>query len=418
LDYNISTERPYGRLERKPGVGKTANMNRHPRKPDVKAYLISIALVFAASIITITVTRFYDGRAPLVFFTIAVVLSAAYGGLGPGLLATGLSVAVIFPLFQRHILVLVLSHSSLALFALIAVVITVAMDRLQRNNKALAQVRRELEYANEQLSRQAEGLLRSNDELRRFAHALAHDLHTPIRNVSTLTEDLLQRNAGAFDDRSKECARLIATSVRRMNTMIGDLLDYAVATAGRPQQTLTDCNGVVRRVLEDLRRAVENSAAAVTVGPLPVIAANESHLIQVFSNLLGNAIKYRSNATPEVRIWAERQEKDWLFAVADNGIGLDMRYAEEIFGMLRRLHTADTYEGTGIGLTLCKAVIQGYGGRIWVESALGKGSTFFFTVPTTAVCQDEGASRETELHAAGTLTTAAVSMKRRNLPAN
>ena len=352
-------------------------MIRYVRRPKVKAYLVSIALVFTSLILTIGVAGLYNGRSPMIFFTIAVIVSAAYGGLGPGLLATGLSVAVVLPMFEQRILLLVLSHSSLALFAVIAVVIIIAMDRLQRTNKALAQVRRELERANAQLSRRTEGLLRSNDELRRFAHAVAHDLNTPIRNVSTLTEDLLKRNAGTFDDKSRECARLIAGSLRRVNTMMTDLLDYAVATSRGRQRTSTDCNAALRRVLEDLRSAIENSAAVVTVGPLPVIDANETHLMQVFSNLLSNAIKYRGDAKPEIRIWAEHQETDWLFAVADNGIGFDMAYAEEIFGMLRRLHTRNTYEGTGIGLTLCKAVVEGYGGRIWVVSAPGKGSTFF-----------------------------------------
>ena len=166
-----------------------------------------------------------------------------------------------------------------------------------------------------------------------------------------------------------------------MESMIDGLLEYAAAVDSRDDTVLGDCNAVVERVLQDLRYETEASGALVKVDPLPVIRVNESRLVQVFSNLIGNAVKYRSARKPEIHISVKDQGTEWMFTVKDNGIGFDMRYAHEIFGMFKRLPNSDAYEGSGVGLALCKAVIQRHHGRIWVESKPGKGSTFFFTLP-------------------------------------
>jgi light-regulated signal transduction histidine kinase (bacteriophytochrome) len=322
----------------------------------------------------------------LFFFTVAVILSAAYGSIGPGLLATALSIGILLSLFPHEIFVLALARSSLTLslmlFAVIGVAVSIVTGTLHKTNATLVRAKHQLEIANEKLSERTEVLSQANEQLRHFAYALAHDLNTPLRGISALTDLLVQRNAEKLDENSKECAGLIVDKVQRMQSMIKGLLDYAAAVEKPDGRAPTDCNAVVKRAIQDLDSVIETSGAQVTFDPLPAVRATESHLVQVFSNLISNAIKYRPSARkPQIRISAREDGANWCFCVSDNGIGLDMKYADEIFGMFKRLHGSGEYEGSGIGLSLCKMVIQRHGGRIWVESELGKGSNFFFTLP-------------------------------------
>jgi light-regulated signal transduction histidine kinase (bacteriophytochrome) len=203
---------------------------------------------------------------------------------------------------------------------------------------------------------------------------------------------LVQRNAEKLDDSSKECAGMIVNRVQRMQSMIKGLLDYAAAVEKPEERAVVDCNELVTRALQDLDSSVKDCGAQITVDSLPSVPATESHLVQVFSNLIGNGIKYRpSIRIPQIHISAIEKESEWVFCVTDNGIGLDMKYAKDIFGMFKRLHNEDEYEGSGIGLALSKIVIERHGGRIWVESELGKGSRFLFTLPKAIV--DHGAAR-------------------------
>jgi signal transduction histidine kinase len=356
-------------------------MALHLQRSDLKPYLVSVVSVIAAAILTVASEPFFEGKAPLFFLTIAVILSAAFGGSGAGLLATALSVGVVLSVLRDQVLILVLTHSSLALFAGVGVAISLVVGELRSMNTALIRARDELRVANEKLSERTEALSHSNEELQRFAYGLAHDLHNPLRSIGALTDLLVGRNAGKFDASSKECARMIAGGVKRMESMIEGLLDYAAAVDSREDTVLSDCNAVVDRVLQDLHYVIETSDTMVKLDPLPAVEVNETHLVQVFLNLVGNAVKYRSTRKPEIHISAREQGDDWIFAVRDNGIGLDMRHADEIFGMFKRLQNSERYEGSGVGLALCKAVIQRHHGRIWVESEPGKGSTFFFTLP-------------------------------------
>jgi signal transduction histidine kinase len=356
-------------------------MAPHLQRSDLKPYLVSVVSVIAAAILTVASEPFFEGKAPLFFLTIAVILSAAFGGVGAGLLATALSVGVVLSVLRNPVLILVLTHSSLALFAGVGVAISLVVGELRTMNAALIRARDELRMANEKLSERTEALSNSNEELRRFASGLSHDLHAPLRSIGALTEALIASNAESANESSKECAQLIVNGVQRMESMIEGLLEYAAAVDGREGTVLSDCNSVVERVLQDLRYETEASGAVVKVDPLPVVRVNESRLVQVFLNLVGNAVKYRSARKPEIHISAREQGNDWRFSVSDNGIGFDMRYADEIFGMFQRLPNSDAYEGSGVGLALCKAVIQRHHGRIWVESEPGKGSTFFFTLP-------------------------------------
>ncbi len=166
-----------------------------------------------------------------------------------------------------------------------------------------------------------------------------------------------------------------------MRQLIEDLLAYS-RVARRPAEfALTDCQAICARAIEGLRAAIEESAAVVTYGPLPALLADPARLSQLFSNLIGNALKFRAEQPPHVHISADRKGSEWLFAVRDNGIGIDPAHAEKIFEIFQRLHGKQQYPGTGVGLALCKMIVQSHGGRIWVESQPGQGATFYFTLP-------------------------------------
>jgi light-regulated signal transduction histidine kinase (bacteriophytochrome) len=321
------------------------------------------------------------GAAPLTFFVLAVVLAAAYGGLWTGLLATLLSLVVTGLLFKHAVILLALSQSSLVLFAALGFAISLVLELLHRAKAEVARAKNHLEVANRQLSQHAEALSRSNEELQRLAYALSHDLQAPLRQVATFTNLFVRRNARILDSESTNLAQWIVSGVQRMESMITGLLDYAAATVDEDKHVSTNCQGAVAQVLEDLRNVIAASGTVITFDALPIVHVNEDRLIQVFSNLIGNAIKYRGDRRPEIHISATDNGKEWSFKVKDNGIGIEMKHADEIFGLFKRLHSTDEYAGSGIGLAVCKAVIERQGGRIWVDSEPGKGSTFFFTLP-------------------------------------
>jgi histidine kinase len=345
-------------------------------------YAVAVSSPGAAAGLTAAIEPFFQGKAPLFFFIVATLVSAAFGGLGPGLAATALGLAIVVAFFQPDVLVLSVAHSSLVVFVFLGVGFSLVMGHLRRNNAALVLAKERLESANEKLSERSKALAQANEELQRFAYALAHDLSTPLRAISTLTELLVDRNLEMLDESSKECAQMIVSRVQRTLSMIKGLLDYAAAGEQPEERTLVDCTDVARRAVDDLDSAIKECGAEITIDPLPSVQATGSHLVQVFSNLIGNALKYRPGVRqPQVQISASERSDDWAFCVRDNGIGLDMQYADEIFGMFRRLHRDDSYPGSGIGLALCRMIVERQGGRIWVESEIGKGCRFFFTIP-------------------------------------
>jgi len=245
--------------------------------------------------------------------------------------------------------------------------------------------------AEEALRQRAEELVRSNAELEQFASVASHDLQEPLRMVASYVQLLAQRYRGQLDANADEFIAYAVDGVERMRTLIHDLLEYArVGTQGKPFE-LTEGSAVVSQALANLRIAIDTVGAVVTCDPLPTVAADPSQLVQVFQNLLANALKFHGTQPPRVHISATRQEQHWVFAVRDNGIGIELQYAERIFAIFQRLHTTAQYPGTGIGLAICKKVIERHGGRIWVESSLGHGATFFFTLP--AVQTSPGSSR-------------------------
>jgi PAS domain S-box-containing protein len=228
------------------------------------------------------------------------------------------------------------------------------------------------------VKQRTEELTRSNKELEQFAYVASHDLQEPLRIIAGYTQLLQQRYKGKLDEDADQFIFFIVDSVVRMQNLINDLLSYSrIETRGGDFESV-DCQVVLDDVLHTLQIKVEENDAVITHGPLPTVQADKVQLFQLFQNLISNAIKFRSDKPPRIHIAAESQNGRWLFSVKDNGIGIDPKYLERIFVIFQRLHSQDKYPGTGIGLAICKKIVERHGGRIWVESQLGKGATFYF----------------------------------------
>jgi signal transduction histidine kinase len=241
--------------------------------------------------------------------------------------------------------------------------------------------REELEKARAALSKRTEDLIRSNVELDQFASVVSHDLQEPLRMITAYVHLLQTEYAGKLDKDADQFIGYAVDGARRMQGLINDLLTYSrVGTRGK-EFTPTDCNVVLARTLLNLKMAIDESGARVTHDPMPTVLGDEFQLGQLFQNLIGNAIKYRGERAPEVHVGCEREGDMWRFAVRDNGIGIHPDYAERIFVIFQRLHTRQEYPGSGIGLAICKKIVDRHRGEIWVESEPKKGSTFYFTLP-------------------------------------
>ena len=231
------------------------------------------------------------------------------------------------------------------------------------------------------LLQKVEELNRSNEELGQFAYIASHDLQEPLRMVASYTQLLSKRYKGKLDADADEFIAFAVDGANRMQRLIQDLLAYSrVGTKGKDLLD-TSSEEALEQALMNLRGAIEDSGALVTHDPLPTVLADEMQLIQLFQNLVGNAIKYQSPGVPQVHISAAKNgEKKWMFSVQDNGLGIDSQYFERIFGMFQRLHKREEFAGTGIGLAICKKIVERHGGSISVESQPGQGSTFRFAL--------------------------------------
>jgi PAS domain S-box-containing protein len=239
----------------------------------------------------------------------------------------------------------------------------------------------ERKQAEESLARQAEELARSNVELERFAYVASHDLQEPMRTVQRFAQ-LLQRNFGeSLKGEAKEFFDFIIGGVQRMQTLLNDLLAYSRVGSQGAAFAPANCKEICANVLESLQASVESHQAKVTVEPLPVVIGDATQLGQMFQNLLVNAIKFHGQRTPRVHVSVKEASSEWVFSVADNGIGIASEYFDRIFIIFQRLHTIEEYGGTGIGLAICKKIAERHGGRIWVESVVGEGSIFHFSIP-------------------------------------
>jgi signal transduction histidine kinase len=236
--------------------------------------------------------------------------------------------------------------------------------------------------AEQALREKTDALGRSNAELEQFAYVASHDLQEPLRMVSSYMQLFEKRFAGQVDPQAKKYIDYAVEGAKRMQALIGGLLEFS--RVGRVDEPFGPVNtdAALDQALLNLRSAIDENKAMVTHGALPVVTGNAGRLAQVFQNLVGNAIKFRRpDQPPSIHVSAVARGKEWLFAVKDNGIGLDTQYVDRIFVIFQRLHTRSEYPGTGIGLSICKKVIERHGGRIWVESQPGAGATFLFTLP-------------------------------------
>jgi len=228
-----------------------------------------------------------------------------------------------------------------------------------------------------------EALRQSNDDLNQFAYAASHDLQEPLRMVALYSQMLQRKYASATDSETDQYVGFIVGGAKRMEMLLKDLLTYSQTGADVGPAQPVDFEPVMRKVLLNLQASIEQNGASISWDSLPTVQAHEVRLVQLLQNIIGNAIKYRSEHPPKIRISAGRRETDWLFSIEDNGIGIEPEYAPQIFGIFKRLH-GQNYPGTGIGLAICQRIVERYGGRIWVESKPGEGSRFYFTLPPVA----------------------------------
>jgi PAS domain S-box-containing protein len=239
---------------------------------------------------------------------------------------------------------------------------------------------RELKQA-EELKQAIEALELSNRDLEQFAYVASHDLQEPLRMVSSFTQLLAKRYRGKLDKDADEFIAYIVAGAKRMQALINDLLTYSrVDTRGESFGPI-DSEAAFDQATANLRVAIEEGEAVITHDPLPPLIADNSQIVQLFQNLLGNAIKFRGKEPPRIHVSARQENNEWVFSFRDNGIGIAPEYFDRVFVIFQRLHGREEYPGTGTGLAICKKIVERHGGRIWVESEPSKGSTFYFAIP-------------------------------------
>jgi signal transduction histidine kinase len=239
-------------------------------------------------------------------------------------------------------------------------------------------LRRQVE---EDLAKKVDELARSNADLEQFAYVASHDLQEPLRMVAAYTQLLSERYKGKLDEEGDKFIGYATEGATRMQVLIQDLLAFSRVGRNAGSGERIECNAVMKDVLQTLATNIQENGAVVTYGELPAVWADRTQMAQVFQNLIGNALKFRGSDPPAISVQAEKLGEHWLFSVSDNGIGIAPEHAESIFVVFQRLHARTEYPGNGIGLAICKKIVERAGGRIWVESQPGSGSTFKFTLP-------------------------------------
>jgi signal transduction histidine kinase len=252
---------------------------------------------------------------------------------------------------------------------------------------------KERRRAEEELRRHTDELQRSNRELGQFAYVASHDLQEPLRAISGCVQLLAQRYRDKLDGRANELIEHTVSGALRMQALINDLLSYSrVSTRARPFE-MCDVSEPLRQALANLEFAAKEASATVTSDPMPVASIDPTQLTQLFQNLIGNAFKFRAERAPKVHVGAQLKPGGYVFSVHDNGIGIEPQYIDRIFGVFQRLHNRNQYPGNGIGLAICRKIIERHNGRIWVDSTPGEGSTFYFTLPVGSVHHVEPSER-------------------------
>jgi signal transduction histidine kinase len=330
----------------------------------------------------------------------AVMLAALWGGFWPGFVATIASaLAVDYWLLPPEGMFKYVNNVDLVgqfFFIGMGVLMSGVAARLRfiRNNletivnQRTASLRTEMEErkkAEEAVRKTADDLTRSNKDLEQFAYVASHDLQEPLRAVAGFMGLLKKQHAAALSAEAREYIDFAVEGAERMQTLIHDLLAFSrVGTRGGAFVPV-DMKDAIAKALANLQAAITESNALVDCADLPVVNADLLQMTQLLQNLIGNAIKFRGQKTPHIKIGARPSDGRWIFSVSDNGIGIDPQYFDRIFLIFQRLHTRTEYKGTGIGLAVCKKIVERHGGAIWVESKPDEGSTFYFSIPTTEI---------------------------------
>jgi light-regulated signal transduction histidine kinase (bacteriophytochrome) len=227
-----------------------------------------------------------------------------------------------------------------------------------------------------------EELMRSNEELQQFAYIASHDLQEPLRTVSIFAQLLARSYRGKLQGEADQFIDFIVDGSERMSKLIHDLLDFSrVDARGTDFFVRTSCDSALDDAIRNITSLIEENGATITRDELPSVVGDPVQLTRLFQNLLVNSVRYRRDETPNIEVTARADGNEWLFSVRDNGIGIDPQYSEKIFGIFKCLHPRDRYPGSGMGLAICRKIVSRHEGRIWVESALGEGATFYFTLP-------------------------------------
>lgn len=254
----------------------------------------------------------------------------------------------------------------------------------------------ELKSLNASLAKRAAELASSNEELERFAYVASHDLQEPLRMVSSFLQLLQRRYKDKLDAKANEYIHFAVDGAERMKTLILDLLKFSRVNTSKEEHVPVDLNEVCKNILLTYKQTIDQTKATVTIYPLPVISGSKTELVQLFQNLIGNALKYHNEKPPVINVKAIEIDQLWQFSIEDNGIGIDPRFFKKIFIIFQRLHHKNEYSGTGIGLAICKKIIERHGGSIWVESTMGSGSTFYFTISKNLHEQGKQSSRSSK----------------------
>jgi signal transduction histidine kinase len=354
-------------------------------------YGVAVAIVLAAAALRLAFMSSFEGRVPFAIFYPAVVLAALYGGLRAGLLATALSAILVAFFWMEPVGSFSVGQPvdwlALGIFfvsALMISLVTGAMQRAQaRVHEAEAQVRmaavrqRDLEA----LRRTADELARSNKDLEQFAYVASHDLQEPLRQVRAFVDLLREQHGDKLGGKAGEYLQFVYDGAARMRELVQGLLAYSRAGSPEDGRQSVDCRQALDTAVANLQLSIGEAGARITHDDLPAVQAEPTQLAQLFQNLVGNALKFRRDGVaPEIHVGACRDGNRWILSVKDNGIGIDPAHHEKVFLIFQRLHGREKYPGTGIGLAVCKKIVERHGGKIWIESKVGQGSTFYFTL--------------------------------------
>jgi signal transduction histidine kinase len=354
--------------------------------PRIWAYGAAVAVVAVATLLRMSLTPLVgESATPFITYFPAVLFAAWYGGFRAGALAILLSTITAWYFFVPIQRSFVIQNPGdligILLFIFVAFGIALLSDSQRRavaRRRDAENAERELRYRFERLN---EELGRSNQDLQAFAFMASHDLQEPLRQVAAFSELLIRKYSANADADARTFVGNIADGVNRMQRLLSDLL--SLARIGSPESEPAepvDLNCVLENSRRNLEAAIEANEAVIVCGNLPSVCAAESHMVSLFQNLIGNAIKYRSAAAPRIEIAAVEENGELRLAVRDNGIGIPAEYHDRIFAVFQRVR-GKRVPGSGLGLAICKRIVERYGGRIWVESVEGQGTTFYFTLP-------------------------------------